>query len=237
MKFSWFITGKNSSSKDEQMIFPDDRNIVLDKMKHLAVKAKSQGMTREEIVVGALHEKERLEAKGEIGKCSNGQMDLRRMDFEQISIGPNNSFTVTVTDLPLNNDLETGLAITAIFLFCPSESIKMGRFLNSLASDASPRKLLAALVNTFETSTMTKLEKTMATKFFTTLDEIMKLSFGKVLLAVSPPSKLQTMLVEELPYIASFSTKLNECFSSSSCDGIQDVINTIGMYRYVARLG
>ena len=78
LKLSWYITGKNATSKDEQMVFPYARNTLLDKMTQVAVKAKSQGMTREEIIVGALNEKGRLEGKGEIVKCYNGQMYLRR---------------------------------------------------------------------------------------------------------------------------------------------------------------
>ena len=61
----------------------------------------------------------------------------------------------------------------------------------------------------------------------------MKLSFGKVLLALSPPSTLKTMMAEEMPFIAPFSTHLNQCFSRGNCDGIQDIINTIGMVNIV----
>ena len=59
---------------------------------------------------------------------------------------------------------------------------------------------------------------------------MMDLKFGKILLALSTPSQLETMLAKDLPYVTMYAEEIKLCSSQNNCTGIAALINTLGEY-------
>ena len=95
----------------------------------------------------ASEQKSEMEAEGYIGKCSLGQMSFTEEAFGKVTLGLNTSLQ---SEQPTYEDIETGLHIYAILLFCPKETSKLGNFLQDLVSNASPRTLLLTVFNSIQ---------------------------------------------------------------------------------------
>ena len=164
---------------------------------------------------------------GTIGKCSKGLMVYKKAARDKITLGLSKS-NITIGHVPTNEDFKNGLRLFAIFHFCPKDASKIGQFLESLVSTASPRTILLSVVNSLESNMLTKTERVFLGKFYEALNEIMDLRFGKVLLALSLPTQLEVMLAQDLPYIKPFSMEIKQCLKQFNCEQMIELIETIG---------
>ena len=107
----------------------------------------------------------------------------------------------------------------------------MGQFLEKLVSNATPRSLLLAVVNSLQSDNLNRNDRTLLNMFYKDLDRKMDLMFGRVLLALSTHSQLKTMLAKDLPYVTQYAEEINLCSSETNCTGITALISTLGDYR------
>ena len=153
-----------------------------------------------------------------------------KTDLEQISLGLN-QITTPDDNVASIEDIKNGLHLYAIFRFCPKDASKIGQFMESLVSTASPRTILLSVVNSLESNMLTRTERTLLGKFYEALDKVMDLKYGKILLALSSPTQLETMLAKELPYIAPYSQGIVDCLQESRCEKMVELIESIGNFE------
>ena len=188
-----------------------------------AAIARMEGLSNGDIIRKAFSEKERIDT----GKCLRGHSYYSSKDFGTVQLGLDASSNVGNVAL---SDIENGITAYAIFLFCPKEASKMGQFMEQLVSNASPRSLLLAVVNSLQSDNLNRNDRALLNMFYKDLDRIMDLKFGRILLALSTHSQLETMLAKDLPYATQYAEEIHHCISEYNCTGITSLISTIGDY-------
>ena len=106
----------------------------------------------------------------------------------------------------------------------------MGLFLEQLVSNATPRSLLLAVVNSLQLDNLNRNDRTLLNMFYKDLDQMMDLKFGRVLLALSTHSQLENMLAQDLPFVTEYAEEIHLCTNENNCTGILAHINTLGKY-------
>ena len=145
--------------------------------------------------------------------------------FESITLG----LTITKSmGSVTEEDITTGFMMFSAFVYC-SESVPLFQFLHSLLSTQNPRTIIQATVNTIESVVFDENENRMRmNQFYMALDQILHFQLGNILLATASPSELQAMIAKDLPYFTHFSNEIDECLSGASCQGIKNLVQTIG---------
>ena len=100
--------------------------------------------------------------------------------------------------------------------------------MEQLVSNATARSLLLAVVNSLQSDNLNKNDRAMLNMFYRDLDQMMDLKLGRILLAISTQSQLETMLAKDLPYVTKYAKEIELCSSGKDCTGIRALINTIG---------
>ena len=215
----------NSSIVLDPVISSSSKNIDrrLNMMVKQAANARiEEGLPSLDIFEKAFSEKGRLET----GKCAEGETYFSAEDFGsiQLGLGGTNSHLGNVTYA----DIKNGITTYSIFLFCPKESSKISQFLEELVSNASPRTLLLTVVNSLQSDWLNRNDRILLGMFYKQLNQMMDLKFGRILLALSTPMQLKTMLAQDLPYITEYAQEIERCTTENNCTGITALINTIG---------
>ena len=122
-------------------------------------------------------------------------------------------------------------------IYC-TESVAFPQFLNNLISTQSPRTIIQATVNTIQSSDIKNKEiRKQLHNFFASLDKIFNFQLGKILLATASSSQLKAMLAKDWPYFVKYSVEIKQCLSGVSCQGVVDLVETLGnvlnIFRYV----
>ena len=65
-------------------------------------------------------------------------------------------------------------------------------------------------------------------KFYHALDKIVHFQLCKILLATATHSQLEAMMTKDLPYFSNFSQDLNNCLNGANCQGLRDIVQTLG---------
>ena len=61
----------------------------------------------------------------------------------------------------------------------------------------------------------------MLGEFYQVLTHLLDLQMGKILLALSKPSELKTLLSEDSPFLSRYSQQLTSCLSGMNCSGVK----------------
>ena len=197
-------------------------------MVHLAKLAGTQNVSGEEVIKRATLEKERLiqfEVLQYTSMCSGGQIRSTSYSvLENMNLGLHD----TTDNVPNNDDIQTGFELFTTMVYC-SEPVAISQFLHSLLSSQSPRTLIQATVNTIESGNIkdTLNQKSM-NQFYVALDKIFEFQYGKILLATASPSQLQAMITKDRPYFRPYSKEVYQCFNSSRCHEVSQLITTLG---------
>ena len=77
---------------------------------------------------------------------------------------------------------------------------------------------------------MNRNDQTLLGKFYKDLDQMMDLKLGRVLLAISSQSQLETMLAKDLPFVTEYAEEIHLCSSEKNCTGLTALVNTIGEF-------
>ena len=238
---SWTILDYNGSQSIEEitnttsLLKPQAANPIyqdqqLLKMVQLAGQARIQNINREEVNKITTLEKAKLIKAGKIhynSMCSGGQIRPNNYDVLQVTIQGLNKLTDVV---PNDEDIHTGFMLFYSLVYC-SESVQLYQFLHSLLSNQSPRTIIQATVNTIEADSDAIKESSnrkRLAQFYIALDQIFLFKYGKILLALSSPSELESMLAKGRPYFSHFSQEIDHCLSGASCQGVMDLVQTLG---------
>ena len=227
-KLSWRIeTELGKVPEPLSLPSPSLKSQMLEKLVGLTLQARLEGLHDNVLIARAFEEKEILTGNNTVRKCSRGQMSYKRTDLDKFTLGLNKTNT-TIEHVATNEDIKNGLLYYAMFRFCPKGGSKIGQFLELLVSTASPRTILLSLVNSLESNMLTRTERVFLGKFYEALNKIMDLSFGKILLALSSPTQLESMLAQDMPFIEPYSKEIEECLQEYKCGKLVELIETLG---------
>ena len=186
--------------------------------------AKRKGLLNEDIFESAFSEKKRLKAEN----CSKGYTYYSEEKFMaiQLGFGDNSSYSGNITSV----DIENGLIAYALLLFCPNEASKVGHFMEQLVLNSTPRDLLLGVVNSLHSDHLSRNDRDLLNQFFKEVNQVLGLTFGRVLLALSTQAQLEVMLAKDLPYVTDYAIDIQQCLSQNNCTGIKTLIDTLGEY-------
>ena len=162
--------------------------------------------------------------------CLNGQ--IKKEYYAQVFDGMNLGLNNDAKDIILTKaDVNTGVMIFSIMTYCPTTAMQITQFLHSLLSTQSARTVIQSTVNTIQLSSIkeTLIKKGMNT-FYLALDKIFHFQLGKILLATTSLSQLQTMMTKEWPYFINYSQEIDQCLWGPSCQGVMNIVKTLGEY-------
>ena len=240
IRLSWFLQDKNRSRLTEKMPdlsrdwkpkvkTPSNQDQYLIRMVKLASRARANNTTNGEIFDKIMREKTQLIVTGFIKytiHCSGGQVkkEFYPKMLAELSVQINNDNThINVTD----EDSETGFMLFSAVVYC-SEPVALSQFLHSLLSTQSPRTIIQATVNTIQSdATIERKTKKLLGDFYHSLDKIFHFQLGKILLALTSSSQLETMLAKEWPYFSAYSKQIKECKTNERCKGIMDLTQSV----------
>ena len=68
--------------------------------------------------------------------------------------------------------------------------------------------------------------------FYIALERVLKLDYGKILLATVSRSKLETMIDSQMPFLSQYTEEVNQCLSCNAshcnCPGLDAVVKSLG---------
>ena len=71
-------------------------------------------------------------------------------------------------------------------------------------------------------------------ELYLALDKIMQFQYGKILLASVSLSELQNMVNKDFPYFTNFAEDLDQCVYGTSCQGVQDLVQSLGEHTVIS---
>ena len=200
-------------------------------MLDLANQARSNNMSSEDIIGKTIRDKAKLINKGLIeynSMCSDDQIKEEHYAtiFDEINHGlnPDVATSTAITD----DDIVTGFMIFSATVYC-TETVPLYQFLHRLISSQSPRTVIKAIVNTIQSDNIRERKnRKLLNQFFLALDKIFHFQIGKILLATSSLSQLQSMIAKDWPFFNDYSKEIDQCFNGSSCLEIMNLVQTLG---------
>ena len=231
-RLSWFLQDNNQDSPttvfNPLTSVPLYNKQLVVRMVQLARHARTQNITREEIINKTMLEKANLIAKGNIQyaiMCLGNQISPRYYQvIDQINVGLNDQIDGLIYD----EDYLTGYMLFSTLIYC-SESVALSQFLYGLISIQSPRTIIQATVNTLQSENVRESSnKIKLSQFYLALDKIFHFQLGKILLASASPSELKAMLAKDWPYFTHYSKDIDKCLRGDSCQGVGNLVQTLG---------
>ena len=221
---------KNNTKTEwiEHPVVPRYGDKKLERMVQMAKVARTQNISRKDIIQKTIEEKARFIQDGVLqfsSMCSGGQIRPANYSvLEQMNLGLKNTTVDDFTD----GDIQTGLMMFTTMVYC-SEPVALSQFLHSLLSTQSPRTIIRAIVNTIQSNDLKAFKNRMGmNQFYLALDKIFHFQFGKILQATASPSELQVMISNDRPYFSHYSQEIHQCLNNNSCQGIRNLTTTLG---------
>ena len=235
-RLSWYLQDSNGSILTETIpSMPEDwkssvtadanyQNQFLADMVQLAKSENDKNMSRYEQITKTIKEKEKCIQSGSLKyniMCFRGQI---KPEYYNVL----NKTSLKHDGSRNDDDIKTGFMIFSSLIYC-SESVALSQFLQSLLSNQSPRSIIQATVNTIQSGTIKEnVNRKILNQFYMDLDKIMEFKFGKILLALSSPPQLEAIRAKNWPYLSHYSKEINHCLSGDSCQGVSDIVQTLG---------
>ena len=222
----FFENGKYKTEKEESW---------LRKMIQIARKTREEGKSREAILQLTLKEKmkqgwflEEFESK-----CKRGHLrsENYKTVFNKIITGLNADNS---EGTPTAEDTMTGYMMFATVIYCPESVIKLYRFINSVLASESQRTILQTTLNIIWSGEVKNtLYERKIDGFYVALERILKLDYGKILLATVSKTTLKMMIDSKMPFFSLFAEEVNQCHGacttcSGKCLGLDAVVKTLG---------
>ena len=225
-RLSWFL--QNSlPMKESDAGAPNYYEPNLVRMVQLAKLARDHNLTRDDVIRKSIEEKGNLILQGALTyskMCSKGQFRIYEYQhvFTTFDLGLN--YTTQVENV-VEEDIKTGILIYSIFTYC-SESVALSEFLHNLLTTQSPRTIIQAIQLE---SIKGSLARKMFNQFYLALYQTFDLKLGKIFLATASRSQLKAMMDMGWPYLTPYSKEIDICLNGTSCQGLNNLVQTIGM--------
>ena len=115
-------------------------------------------------------------------------------------------------------DLKAGFAVFSATELCSNTPKNLYKFFSELLSRDTPRTILRTLVNTIRSgSVKTYSDKMLLNKFYTSLDRVMNLTYGNILLASSSKEDLKQMMDRSWPFFNNNTARVHEYLQNGTC--------------------
>ena len=126
------------------------------------------------------------------------------------------------------SDLKTGFIMFSAIVFYPSTvlDIQLYNFLDDLISNESPRTLIYGIVNTLGSKDLDRKTSTNLNDFFNDLDSMISFEFGKILLALSSPAEIESMLQKGLPYMTKYKGDIEMSLNGTDISDVHDIVKS-----------
>ena len=239
-RLSWFLQDSNGTRLTEskpdmpqdwkpESSLPRYHEQYLVNMVQLASGGRKENMTRKTIINLTIEKKVELIESGSLqytSMCLGGQIvnSSRSLVFEAFNLKLGNNLTNNL----ISDDIETGFMMFSSMIYC-FEPVALSQFLHKLLSTQSPRTIIQATVNIIQNSKFEdQANKKSIGQFYSALNKILHLKYGKILLAMSSPLELESMIAKDWPYFIDYSKEIEKCLSSESCQGVRDLVHSLG---------
>ena len=227
-RLTWFI--QNSSNVREAQAKHVNQN--LRKMVILAMEARRANISMVDTILTTVIQKE---IKLEENESLNGSCHCERISdslqsylFDMIDLNLNKTLDDSSEDLITEEDIETGLKMYYVIIFCNKESLELRRFLEMVVSTQSPRTLLLSIVNTLQSERLSWRNKVFLGEIYQAVEKTFDLQLGKILIAISTPSQLTSVIDHDLPYLSTYEKPIKRCLTDGYCQEVRTLIGSLG---------
>ena len=236
---NWFLKDANGTKLTEMLpAKPEDWKTIAPapryeqpwfrKMVMLAKDLRMKNLTRSQIIEKVIQVKEQnIVLLSNMSQCSNGHVNS--------SGYLNETFTKLVASVDeakgttTEEDLEVGFELFGMVTFCPTSAIQLYSFVSQLVRAESASTIIQTIVNTIVMVDLDDIDLFKKVgSFYLVIEKQFNMQYGKVLLALSTKSELQTMLDNQMPFLTSYAQPLRSCLNGTDCRPLQDVIQTLG---------
>ena len=195
----------------------------------MAQHLRQENLTNEELLEEVIHKKvDNIDIFENPRTCYLGlvrpakqTMIFSKLDSQEI---------IPEDGIPSEDDIRLGFTLFHTLRYCPGvKATKLFRFLNQLITNESARTIIHTVVNLFHSGFKTdEISFILAKEFYSTLAATLNLQYGNILMATHTKSQLQTVLSNDLPYFTNKTGLVENCLQKSRCDGVQEIIQTLG---------
>ena len=237
----WFLKDINGSKLTEEFPpraedwkretpTPSHKQPLLNEMvklaQHLRINQNKSGkFIFEEVIQGKMKNIEILETPG---WCEKDQIKPYKMDeafLDLVSPVEKNDLEDKIT----KEDYMTGFEIFHGAAYCPVNDIKFFRFIDQMLSEESKRTIIQTFVNLFHSEVAKDPARLkMAQDFYLALAAVLDLQYGSVLLATSTKAQLKTVIDNDWPFFTNNTDLVKDCLLNSNCEGVQDILQSLG---------
>ena len=132
------------------------------------------------------------------------------------------------SEIITDEDVKVGFVIYSATVFCSNTPKQLYKFFSDLVSRETPRSILLALVNTI-TSTHVKSysDKLLLNKFYLSLDKVLKLAYGDILLVSSSKEDLKKMIDHDWPFFTNNTGMVHKCIRGDQCETAAELTKTL----------
>ena len=131
-------------------------------------------------------------------------------------------------DVITEEDIKVGLKMYCLSVFCNSEASQIRHFLANMTLAQSPRTLLLAIVNTLQSHEISWRAKVFLGFVYQAVEEMFHLKLAKILLAISTPSQLMSIMDQDLPFLNTVEQTVKACVSEGKCQEVRNIIDSLG---------
>ena len=195
----------------------------------MAQESRRSGQTSNDLVTDVLKQKNQMSKDGVFngGLCTYNQMDDVSKDNIFQEVGYSQSFNDSIVT---SNDIEDGLVLYSLLMFCPQEML-VEKFLKNILFTENLPTLLQATVNTIMSKYLAPKVKKVAGDFLLKLQAKFNLRFGEVLIASASLAQMRTMMTLEMPFLFPYKGEIAKCLDGNDCGNIKDLIGSLGKQR------
>ena len=97
-----------------------------------------------------------------------------------------------------------------------------------MISTESPRAFLLAIVNTLQSENISRRNKFFLGDIYRAVENMFDLQLGKILIALSTPSQLTSVMDQDLPYLSKYEKPIKQCLNGGNCQEVRTLIGSIG---------
>ena len=223
-RLTWSI--QNGSNVREARAKHVNQN--LRKMVVMAMEARKANISTTDIILKTVLQKEKILEENRSCHCERISDSRQSYLFDMIDLSLNKTNDDTSEDVITEDDIEAGLKMYYITMFCNKEALELRRFLEMVVSTQSPRALLLAIVNTLQSENISWRNKVFLGNIYRAVEKMFDLQLGKILIALSTPSQLISVMDHDLPYLSTYEKLIKRCLNHEKCQEVRTLIGSLG---------
>ena len=228
-RLTWFIQNGSNVSKAKEA---KHVNQNLRKMVILAMEARKANISMADTILTTVIQKEiKLKENESLnGSCHCERISVSQQNylFDIIDLNLNKTHDDSSEDLITEEDIATGLKMYYVIIFCNKESLELRRFLEIVVSTQSPRTLLLSIVITLQSERLSWRNKVFLGEIYQAFEKMFDLQLGKILIALSTPSQMTSVMDHDLPYLSTYEKPIKQCLTDGYCQEVRTLIGSLG---------